>query len=55
MLQIPEQKHRRHYVRASVRVHQYPDGCLAVFHCPRCLARFEACGALIEETQKSAV
>jgi len=27
-LQIPPQRHRRHYVRASVRVHQYPDGGL---------------------------
>lgn len=54
VLQIPEQKHRRHYVKASVRVHEYPDGRLAIFHGPRLLARYEADGALIEETQKSA-
>ena len=54
VLQIPEQTHRRHYVKASVRVHEYPDGRLAVFHGPRLLARFEADGALIQETQKSA-
>jgi hypothetical protein len=53
-LQIPEQKHRRHYVKASVRVHEYPDGRLAVFHGPRLLARYEATGALIEETKRSA-
>jgi hypothetical protein len=54
VLQIPEQKHRRHYVKASVRVHEYPDGRLAVFHGPRLLARYAADGALIEEAQKSA-
>lgn len=52
VLQIPEQKHRRHYVKASVRVHEYPDGRLAVFHGPRLLARYEAGGALSEESQK---
>jgi hypothetical protein len=40
-LQIPPQGHRRHYVRATVRVHQYPDGSLAIFDGPRCLARFD--------------
>lgn len=28
-LQIPEHRHRRHFVRARVRVHVYPDGALA--------------------------
>jgi hypothetical protein len=40
-LQIPRQRHRRHYVRATVRVHEYPDGSLAIFDGPRCLARFD--------------
>ena len=43
-LQIPPQRHRRHYVKATVRVHQYPDGRLAVFDGPRCLARFDPQG-----------
>jgi hypothetical protein len=43
-LQIPPQRHRRHYVRATVRVHQYPDGRLAIFDGPRCLARFDPKG-----------
>ena len=25
-----------HYVKARVRVHEYPDGTMAVFHGPRC-------------------
>lgn len=44
VLQIPEQAHRRHYVKAQVRVHDYPDGSLAIFHGPRQLIRFAAAG-----------
>ena len=43
-LQIPPQRHRHHYVRATVRVHQYPDGRLAILDGPRCLARFDPHG-----------
>jgi hypothetical protein len=44
-LQIPESPLRRHFVRASVRVHDYADGTLALFHGPRCIARYAAAGA----------
>jgi len=47
-LQIPQDPHRFHYVKVTVRVHAYPDGTLAVFHGPRCLARYRADGQLIE-------
>ena len=47
-LQIPQDPHRFHYVKVTVRVHEYPDGTLAVFHGPRCLARYDAEGRLIE-------
>jgi len=47
-LQIPQDRHRFHYVKVLVRVHAYPDGTLAVFHGPRCLARYHADGQLIE-------
>ena len=47
-LQIPQDPHRFHYVKVTVRVHEYPDGTLAVFHGPRCLARYHAEGQLIE-------
>ena len=43
-LQIPADRHRCHYVKARVRVHRYPDQTLAVFHGPRCLARYDAGG-----------
>jgi transposase len=47
-LQIPPDAHRFHYVKATVRVHAYPDESLAVFHGPRCLARYDAAGRLME-------
>jgi hypothetical protein len=49
VLQIPEQRHRRHFVKATVRVHAYPDGRLAVFHGPRRLADYEPDGTLINQ------
>ena len=52
-LQIPQAPHRFHYVRATVRVHAYPDGTMAVFHGPRCLARYQAEGQLIEPAAES--
>jgi transposase len=39
-LQIPPHPARAHFVRAKVRVHEYPDGALAIFHGPRCLVRW---------------
>ena len=46
-LQIPPSPVRPHFVKAKVRVHDYPDGTLAVFHGPRCLARYRADGTLL--------
>ena len=54
-LQIPQQAHRHHYVRATVRVHEQPGGQLAIFDGPRRApskpggqkfrhGRFSACG-----------
>jgi hypothetical protein len=41
ILQIPEHTHRRHFVKASVRGQEYPDGRLAIFQGPRLLASYE--------------
>jgi transposase InsO family protein len=49
VLQIPEQRHRRHFVKVTVRVHEYPDGRLAVFHGPRRLADYHPDGTLIDQ------
>ena len=48
-LQIPEQRHRRHYVRVTVQVRQYADGAMAIFHGPRRLADYAADGTPINE------
>ena len=47
-LQIPANPYRCHYVRATVRVHRYLDGSLAIFHGPRKLADYDPRGKLIE-------
>jgi transposase len=43
-LQLPASPARAHYVKANVKVREYPDGTLAVFHGPRRLARYSAQG-----------
>lgn len=40
-LQIPAQRQRHHGVNATVRVHAYFDGRLAIFDGPSCLVRFD--------------
>jgi len=50
-LQIPPQRHRHHYVKATVRVHEYPDRRLAIFDGPSCLARFDPTGKPINASR----
>ena len=52
-LQIPKDKARLYYVKVKVRVHRYLDGQLAIFHSPRCLARYEK-GMLIQSKIQAA-
>jgi transposase InsO family protein len=47
-LQLPQSPLRAHYVKARVKLRHYPDGTLALFHGPRCLARYDAAGRLLE-------
>jgi len=54
VLQLPASPLRPHFVRARVRVHHYPDDTLAVFHGPRCLARYDRRGHLIEDADARA-
>ena len=46
-LQLPESRMRAHYVKARVRVREYPDGSLAVLHGPRCVCRYDQAGCQI--------
>ena len=43
-LQLPASRLRPHFVKASVRVHEYPDGGLSVFLGPHRLASYTAQG-----------
>ena len=53
-LQLPNSPARAHYVKANVKVREYPDGTLAVFHGPRRLARYDARGEQIVDAPTSA-
>ena len=48
-LQIPPSPLRRHFVKARVKVRQYPDGTYAIFHGPRCVGRYDTEGMLSGE------
>ena len=53
-LQLPEEPHCRRLARKRVRVHEYPDASLALYHGPRCLARYTTDGALKTPRKKAA-
>jgi transposase len=53
-LQIPPSPLRPHFVRATVRVHEYPDGRLAVFHGPHRLADYDPDGTLCDDEKLAA-
>jgi transposase len=53
-LQIPPSPVRHHFVKVKVRVHEYPDGTLAIFHGPRCLGRYHPNGELLNDDGKLA-
>lgn len=53
-LQIPPSPLRPHFVRTTVRVHEYPDGRLAVFHGPHRLADYDPEGTLCDDTKLAA-
>lgn len=54
VLQLPPSPLRAHYVKATVRVHRYPDGHLAIFHGPRRVADFTPDGDPVETTRQAA-
>ena len=46
-LQLPPSRLRAHFVKAKLRVHEYPDATLAVYWGPRRLADYDASGGLV--------
>ena len=53
-LQIPPSPLRAHFVRATVRVHEYPDGRLAIFHGPHRLADYDPEGKPCDDAKLAA-
>jgi transposase len=53
-LQLPASRLRPHFVRATVRVHQYPDETLAIFWGPHRLADYDAGGIIAGQEKKAA-
>ena len=53
-LQISPSPLRPHFVKARVKVRRYHNGGHAIFHGPRCLARYDAAGVLREDTKQAA-
>jgi len=52
-LEIPEGPLRPHFVKATVKVHQYPHGQLAIFHGRLCLGRYDGDGVLVGDLSAS--
>lgn len=55
VLQILKDKMRWSYHKTKVKVNEYQDGSMSIFHGPRCLGHYNADGSLQEENQHSAV
>ena len=53
-LQLPPSRLRPHFVKATVRVHEYPDGDLAVFWGPHRLADYDAQGTPVQSQHHAA-
>ena len=48
-LQLPQDQHRYHYVKAKVKVLRHLDRTISIYHGPRCLGRYTNDGELITE------
>ena len=53
-LQLPPSRLRPHFVKATVRVHEYPDGTIAVFMGPHRLADYDANGSMVQPDRRAA-
>jgi hypothetical protein len=53
VLQIPKQQDRCHFNKATVRVHEYQDGSLAIFYGPRKLVEYDGNGQRSAQQKKA--
>jgi transposase len=52
VLQLPQTRHRTHFVRCAVTVHQFADGNLGISYQGRLLARYDAAGQPLHPSNK---
>jgi hypothetical protein len=50
-LQIPPNRNRNHFAKSTIRVLEYYDGAVALFHGPREIARFHSDGTPNEKSK----
>jgi transposase len=55
ILQIPADDCRHHYVKCKVRVHEYSNGDLAIFHGPRKIGSYDNKGNILKTKEKKNV
>ena len=48
-LQLPQDRHRYHYVKAKVKVLRHLDRTISIYHGPRCLGKYTSRGNQIKE------
>ena len=53
-LQLPPSRLRPHFVKATVRVHEYPDGAISVHLGPHRLADYDASGVAVQPDRQAA-
>jgi hypothetical protein len=51
ILQLPATRHRIHFVRCPVTVHQFSNGTLGISYQGRLLARYDAAGGTLHPYQ----
>ncbi|SFO75102.1 hypothetical protein SAMN03159463_02801, partial [Mesorhizobium sp. NFR06] len=51
-LQLPQSPIRHHFVKATVKIRQYPDGTFAIFHGPRRIAAYSSDGTPIQNCRQ---
>ena len=54
VLQLPQSRHRIHFVRCAVTVHQFADGNLGISYQGRLLARFDSAGQPLHPSSNKA-
>jgi transposase len=51
LLQIPKNPTRFSFAKTKVKIHEYQDGTIGLFHGPKCLGRFNLEGELIQNKE----